>query len=147
MALPEGYHDEHWIYAGRRLLRSGKQGDALVWADGTLHVYEGVKINGPVGATYAVGVKDDQSTFLIKGLYGPRYVKAADKDDPRYEEWCIAHRVDTTAIEMRSREAREKKSGDALRTLVAPLRAHYQKEFLPSRQAALLAVIIQEITR
>lgn len=133
-------------YVGRRLDTQRKLGHA--WADdtsettGTFKVYR--KLAGSViGGRYTVEESaDGESVYPGTLLFVERC-----EGDPRIAEWAAASRVAQVQYEQAARERRAAREGDEVAALCEPLRVLMHKQVGSARRAALVAVILAEVTR
>jgi hypothetical protein len=142
------------IYKGRR--RSNKDKVMYVWAfmleDGTGAedcAYDKL-IGRNIGGTYTVEVNEEGSVYPATLTYkgsaadGGRFVVTTPQE---LEEWTTLDRVEATQVEQIMLDKRIARGDDAFTDLCAPLRERYHKTIGHTRKAALLAAMIEEVTR
>jgi len=131
-----GLTTQRWVYAGKALSGIGIC-HAWLGPDGERSLFTKVK-GSVIGGIYEVQANDK---FAL-----PNPSWTGDKVDP---ERCLELVAESRAVEVdHARRQREKKEAnrDELRELCAPLKVLMGKQ-IGRRRAALLAAIIDEITR
>ncbi|MFN2506241.1 MAG: hypothetical protein ABR540_18850 [Acidimicrobiales bacterium] len=132
-------------YIGKRIAASGR----LVgfWVDDEGNEYGYRKSLGPAapGTRYDVTVAPEGGIFLA-GEEAPRYVDRLPLDDSRVLEWTARDRAAQVAHALQAR-ARREAATDALELACRPLQELYAAERTAVGRSALLAALIQQISR
>ena len=83
---------------------------------------------------------------ILSGEQGPRYLGRLPVEDPKVVQWTAEQRLAELAAEQEAR-ARRDAEADAITVACRPLRAVYRQARHGRQRSALLAVLIEEITR
>lgn len=86
------------------------------------------------------------SSPILSGEQGPRYLGRLAVEDPNVVRWTAEQRLAELTAEQESR-ARRDAEADAITAACRPLRAVYRQARHGRQRSALLAVLIEEITR
>lgn len=97
------------------------------------------------GSQYDVAF-DAKGTPVLSGEQGPRYYGRLPVEDPKVLQWTAEQRLAELAAEQEAR-ARRDAEADAITVACRPLRAVYRQARHGRQRSALLAVLIEEITR
>jgi hypothetical protein len=134
-----------FIYTGRRL--NAKNTLSYVWLDesGAERWFDKL-VGRSIGAAYSVEATEDRCSVDPATL---AYLSSVESEvgADQVLQWIAADRADSTRKEMLARDKRAARDDDAFTTMCAPLRDQYKKAIGHSRKAAMLAALIEEVTR
>jgi hypothetical protein len=139
--------EEFWLYAGRRLGRTGKPVDAWVpGQDGTSQplFYAVDKGPGPVvGALYRVTVTRDGDECILHGR--PEFSRGQVADLDTRVEWAARDMATRARLSAQRRERSAAKRNE-LDELIEPLRAVAAKLRVGADRDAFLAYVLRRLT-
>lgn len=146
---------ETWVYAGRRQLAKGL---GFAFAEEhkpeALHFFvkrpKALGYTPGIGSRYTVEVeRPDDDTVLVGGW---KYVGSWREDSEALEDLVKAWTAESVVAETQDEQERRGKAaagpeGDVLLALCEPLRQMYKKQVGTARRQALLAAMIERVTR
>lgn len=132
-------------YIGKRVSSSGQLLGFWVDEEGGEYGYRKLAPQSAPGSRYDVTLSDDGSVFL-GGDDGPRYVDQLPVDDERVLAWSARDRV-AKAAHAQAARARQDAKADAFGEACRPLQELYAGERTATGRSALLAALIEQITR
>jgi hypothetical protein len=137
-----GAVEHEWTYAGQRLA-----GQKLVhcWLNETGAERQSGKLVGRVvGGVYRVWTDSDDRSVYLNGRYTPVFLRQAE--DGARLQWDVEDRHARTRASAKRAEKKAERERE-LDTVLAPLRERYLAAISSADRAALLALVIQRITR
>jgi len=132
-------------YVGKRISSSGQLLGFWVDEDDREYGYRKLAPQSAPGSRYDVTLSDDGSVFL-GGEDAPRYVDRLPADDERVLAWSASDRV-AKAAHAQAARARSDAKADAFGEACRPLQELYSGERTATGRTALLAALIEQITR